>query len=432
MQNSQVGKLFNLRYFQGNFSIAVVFLFLFIFGPSVDFLPVTTARLVWGVMFLYVAVKLFSRLKDRYVVPNSLSIVIFILLLLSIISLSFNIIHGTNDYTLRNAYLGILVESLFGSLLFYYIFLKGKDFFYFIKLIASVAFMQSLIIIIMLLDSSFREFIFNISIGTQESLFDRYGGFRGLGFAHSVTYDLAIFLSIALIFINYYVVSCNMKISVLAWVVVYAVIVIATLLTGRSGWLGILFSLFIIIFSIKKYSSIKYIFSLSVFVSFFSFVLFSVFYQDPVFQRVYGYAFEMFINLFYSGALSTGSSDVLLKQMYFFPSDSTFWFGDGYWVNPFGDGYYMHTDAGFMRHILFYGIFPSIILYGLYAFVFVKIFSIKLNRIFFYFIIFIFLIFIAGQFKGNFLIGSAMNVKLLFLLFVFAIYHKHFATKVLK
>ena len=80
----------------------------------------------------------------------------------------------------------------------------------------------------------------------------------------------------------------------------------------------------------------------------------------------------MFFNFFENGSIGTSSSEVL-QTMYFQVSEKTFFLGDGYWINPNGFGYYMGTDAGYMRHILYYGLFPSLFLYLLYIYGFYKI-----------------------------------------------------------
>lgn len=65
------------------------------------------------------------------------------------------------------------------------------------------------------------------------------------------------------------------------------------------------------------------------------------------------------------GQISFGpSTDKLTNEMYFMPEDWTFIFGDGFYTNNDGS-YYMHTDAGVLRHILFYGILGELLGYAL-------------------------------------------------------------------
>ena len=70
-----------------------------------------------------------------------------------------------------------------------------------------------------------------------------------------------------------------------------------------------------------------------------------------------------FVNFVDTGKIYTGSSDIVLKKMLFMPSTETILHGDGYYTDISGEGYYKSTDVGFMRPLLFYGIFFTIIGY---------------------------------------------------------------------
>src|SRR5690606_974180 len=82
-------------------------------------------------------------------------------------------------------------------------------------------------------------------------------------------------------------------------------------------------------------------------------------------ESIVPYAFEMFINLMEGGKLETNSSNVL-KQMYFPIDANSFLWGESYYFDPVKGGFYRNTDAGYMRQILFYGIFGSLLLYLFY------------------------------------------------------------------
>ena len=57
-----------------------------------------------------------------------------------------------------------------------------------------------------------------------------------------------------------------------------------------------------------------------------------------------------------------GSADTLIERMYFPIDDETLMHGDGKYTTT--EGYYMHTDAGFMRILLFGGIPMMVLVYG--------------------------------------------------------------------
>lgn len=68
------------------------------------------------------------------------------------------------------------------------------------------------------------------------------------------------------------------------------------------------------------------------------------------------------------GQLSFGpSADRLVYDMYFWPGDDTFLFGDGRYTNLNGS-YYMQTDAGLMRIILYFGAIGAMFVYVSYLF----------------------------------------------------------------
>ena len=70
-----------------------------------------------------------------------------------------------------------------------------------------------------------------------------------------------------------------------------------------------------------------------------------------------------FKNFLSTGSFNNYSADMLLKDMIFMPEKRTFWLGDGRYREVGTNLYYMHTDAGFMRQILFWGVIMTSITY---------------------------------------------------------------------
>ena len=64
-----------------------------------------------------------------------------------------------------------------------------------------------------------------------------------------------------------------------------------------------------------------------------------------------------FENLYETGSFNNASFDHLVEDMIFMPEDDTLVFGDGMYTEAGTNLYYGHTDSGFMRQILFWGIF---------------------------------------------------------------------------
>ena len=113
----------------------------------------------------------------------------------------------------------------------------------------------------------------------------------------------------------------------------------------------------------------------------------------------------------------------IIRNM-FFPIDSNIFFaGSGHYVDVIdGDAPYLGTDSGYMRHLLFYGLPPSLLLYCLYLFGFVYLGRLYRNEQglptlfilmgFYYFVV---------HLKGDFLTGSGMSIKLFFILLIFSL-----------
>lgn len=99
-----------------------------------------------------------------------------------------------------------------------------------------------------------------------------------------------------------------------------------------------------------------------------TFLLFSIVQNFvPQMQQWYSWIMDPIINLVTTGSLNTTSTDHLFS-MYFMPNVRTFLFGDGFYRGTMGNSYYMSVDVGFLRPMLFYGVFFLIIGYSISVF----------------------------------------------------------------
>jgi len=415
-------------YFKLKHYFIISLTFLFVFGFSITFLPINSSKIVLlflvSMFILQVASNKQPSLKINRVVVYMASF----LSIMFAISLLYVLAHQTMDFSIPYAYFIFLVEALLGSYLLYSLFLKNYSFEEILHILIVVSLLQALIIIGMFTLEPFRDFIFAIA-GSKDDLMERYGGFRGFGLAGSVTYDLAVFLSIGMIFITYLVSQSpkNRIFYLVSWVVIF----VAVLMTGRTGWIGAFLSILILFINIKNKNSLKsliyIVFSIILVVLSILNILYYYFPEvyETLFVSVVPYAFEMFINLYETGSMSTRSSNHL-QTMYFDVAEKTYLLGDGYWANPNGFGYYMGTDAGYMRHMLFYGIFPSLFLYMFYLFAFFKM-SYSVKHTFNNLLLFTMLCgyYFLTHYKGDFLTGSSMNIKLFSILLVYLVVSKN-------
>ncbi|MFW5803702.1 MAG: hypothetical protein ACOCWG_00560 [bacterium] len=356
---------------------------------------------------------------------NKGALVLFsIILLLSGLSFLTSLIHDTADYLPAYSYLVFAIEGFAGSYLFYIVFLRRLCLNKVIRAIINISVFQSVIIVLMFFFEPLREFIFALVETDSAGIVERYGGFRGLGLSSSLTYDLSVFLSISMIFIVYLIAKGerNYFLYSFYWILLF----IAVLMTGRSGYIGVVLSLFFVVILVFQKNMIKW--AVTFFLSFFIIGFAGTMLMksmmpgklEVVKQSVIPYAFEFFINFSEDGALTTASIQKL-NEMYFDVSSKTFFLGDGYWDDPVDDASYKSTDAGYMRHLLFYGFFPSFILYAFYLLGFFIIYkSIKDGLKEQLLIGFIASIFFIIHYKGDFLMGSSMNIKLFCILLLFS------------
>lgn len=137
------------------------------------------------------------------------------------------------------------------------------------------------------------------------------------------------------------------------------------------GRFGIILSSFILLFMFVRALSLKHFFRGILVIG----VLILMFYvcleiiNNPVLDAWKLWLLqpvEAFFQGIEFGQITFGSSgDKLAYDMYFMPDFDTLIFGDGKYLN--GDGsYYMHTDAGYMRGMLYFGVIGLVFLYGVY------------------------------------------------------------------
>lgn len=137
------------------------------------------------------------------------------------------------------------------------------------------------------------------------------------------------------------------------------------------GRFGIILSLFIFLFMFIRTLSFKRFFREIVITGtiIITFYVSLEFINNPVLDAWKLWLLEPVEAFFTSlelGQISFGSSgDKLAYGMYFMPSFDTLIFGDGRYLNVDGS-YYMHTDAGYMRGMLYFGVIGLLFLYGIY------------------------------------------------------------------
>lgn len=411
--------------------ILTIGLFFFIYNPPISFLPMNSGIITGGCFFVFYllnSIKLILFSKNIYINRYVLIIIgtVFLIIFYSLVNV-FTV--GTSDYQVCKSYLSFVLFYIPGAFGIIHILKKYCSGVEILKIIVFVTVIQAIIILMMLVNAGIRDFLFSLlrdgSARVEKNISS--GGFRFLGFAFNSTWDLAIVQSIGTMLISILFKIDKNEINIKN-TLYFILLAVSVFLSGRTGMLGILFGILIIIIpgNLKEIPFLKIIqFAGKIFMVilplfFFvkSFVPDTV--VDIVETSVLPWAFEMFMNDS-GGKLETNSSNEL-KEMYFMPPVKTLLIGDGLYVNPYDNTrYYMDTDAGYMRHVLFYGIVGCVLTAILYLLIFYQMFkfsggisnliSIRL------FVVFLCIYFFMSQIKGDLFVGADQPIKILFVLY---------------
>jgi hypothetical protein len=406
-----------------------VVVFFYVFGFPISGFPLNSAK----ISLLLIGLDLFRRKRCRENLWKVLksNIVLFILSSLAFLCVYaawLPVVKGTYDFTLSYNYAIFIVERVVGSIFIVsYLFGLGYRLNGVIDVFIKVIVAQAVLIVSMFISPEVREVLWSINEKSYlSSLNERYGGIRGLGLSGELAYTLSVLLSIGCIMIVYRSIENVNKYKSSLY---FLLLVVGVMFSGRTGWAGVGLSLLFLLYTRTKYKmltlSVQNFFkssALIVFVAFLVYLSLGPSITRTVEDTLIPFAFEVFINLFQEGEL-TATSLQATEDMYFWVPEMSFWFGDGRFVSLPGEdhSYYMRTDPGYMRHILFYGFFGSSLLYLTYASIPFYLYSNNLSirngdykTAIFMVILYLFIV----HWKGDVLVGSNSNVKILFLLFI--------------
>lgn len=178
--------------------------------------------------------------------------------------------------------------------------------------------------------------------------------------------------------------SVNRKRYVIPYLIAFFVIALIGNMIGRSTTIGLVISIFFLIYSsLSSSNNVGYIWK-----SFLMILLIGlpiVVYLYNVNENIHAnirFAFEGFFSLVEKGYWDMNSTNILTNHMIVFPDNLKTWLiGDGYGANPVNDpyyigpsfhGFYMGTDIGYIRFLFYFGIMGAL---GLIAFIVYAIYA---------------------------------------------------------
>lgn len=235
------------------------------------------------------------------------------------------------------------------------------------ELIYYVFIAQSMIILLAMLSPSFREVVQLFQSPADSLRAEKYDGVRGLALSGGQFFPLSALFACAQLIIFRFLLK-GKKSTIFDWLM-FSLIVLMGLTSGRTSIVGFSFCLlyFAFNFSFNFNLIVQFLKKLFLFIILIviAFSLLNIFIPSlsAISEKFINFAFEFFINYQNTGTVSTQSTDIL-SNMYWSISLDTLFLGEGKYTNDDGTAY-MHTDAGYMRNVLFFGLIgTSIVLYS--------------------------------------------------------------------
>lgn len=138
---------------------------------------------------------------------------------------------------------------------------------------------------------------------------------------------------------------------------IFLIIFAGGMMMARTTVIGAAFAVFLYVISQKSWQYTTKLLLGFIAILCFCFLIFSRVISSyfEQFEVLFTFGFEMVLNYFTSGKLSTESTDVMMN-MYVFPDNLSTWLiGDGIWTDPQTGFYYKGTDIGYCRMIFYFG-----------------------------------------------------------------------------
>ena len=290
---------------------------------------------------------------------------LFLICFVSMVSLIYN---GTKDVEFLLKYPVSIIIIVFAS---YFVtkltlFIKDEDrFSILIDLCINVVLFQSILSVLMFLNSPLRDFLNSIQINSELELrlLEETIEFRLVGFGAKF-FEAGYINGFALMLIATMIKWNDLgRIKVLKYAIIFLVIFVLGMMMARTTIIGFLLAIIILFWpngkknklsSVNRSKFLLYILIISII------VIIVVFYMFPElkesFELAFNFGFEMFINYFDSGRFESISTNKL-EEMYVWPSSvKTYIIGDGLYTDVINGTYYMKTDVGFLRLIYYFGI----------------------------------------------------------------------------
>ena len=339
-----------------------VYLFLYIFSLQLPVVKTSSLLLVilLPLRFLFcrgcfgIVKQIFG---NRYVVK--LFVIYLVIIFYSILMTT---LHQQMDFTLLPTLFNLILHLIIGIFLVGFLIYKRYDFSDILHILISLFVVQAIIELVAFFSPALRSFVQIFQGADSAELASQFAGRRGLALAGTVFFGLAALYGMVFLFFVKKIIDSRK--FVFKDVLCGLLLLVGGFFIGRTFYIGVgMAGIYYLCSPFPFRTKLIVIMKVLIFVFLLAVIAWSLLpleIQMKVFNLLL-YALEFLFNYLAYGSLSTTSSTNLFDNMYFPMSLSTFFFGDGLYTSLTG-GYYMHTDAGYMRNILYMGVGGLLIL----------------------------------------------------------------------
>jgi len=351
--------------------VALIVTFIFIYPIFIKYLPIPLDRVfqIFGFVLLIFNKFDFTRIFAN---RNVFSFLLATILLFLLALLPQVLLPGVSDYYFVKTVFDTFLSFFSAYFVYHFVRKIGSEntFSDLIQLIVIASIIQTIVSLVFFLSPNLFDIYSNILnedaneklLSRSSTLNKRFIGIGSQFFSGVIKYGFAFFCLLILPYIS----PAKWVKNKFLYGASIAIVGVGGLLTGRTFFVAILLGLIMLMIINSK--SVVHLIRLNIKIFFSLLILIPIIYYialitiDPHrLEIINNYVFEIFINLFSEGSLSTSSSDTTLS-MYVFPeTNNTWFFGDGKIMEEDGS-YYMGTDVGYIRLLFYFGL-PSTLVF---------------------------------------------------------------------
>lgn len=404
----------------------IFLLFIFLYNVPFTHIPLSGSKII----IIILAFMMISKQKPLYLESQWRQPIIYMLFLL-VYSFVNVIFQQTGDYNLVYAEILFIVDHFFGSILFFNLltrdleYRKKEDV---LDMIITVAFVQAIVIVLSFMFPFVNQVVGWIAyLPQRQKIYLDYGYARGFGLASSIVYDLSVIQAFSMMIIVYLLNKEISKKRKRGYYTKYVIIFTSVLLTGRTGLIGVAFSIFMFFYiRLKKTKlSIKQI--LNYFMSIALIIVGTIFFltsSTPSVIAMREYVLEGFDSDERYSGFRTGTGEQIFSHylgMFDELERKTWIYGDARFVSEDGRHYYRRNDLGIFRDINYFGLIGCFLLTLVYWTMLKKVLKSTNDKSYKLLMILSALLFLCAHFKGEFLLSCDMAINFMILVYLISV-----------